>query len=77
MQHAFEDCGTEACGNGRAGTDARVERVRAVGSCCRPWKSYAQFDRKIGKYVGVEKTAQLAQYTFIPIRLNNGSDADS
>jgi DNA uptake protein ComE-like DNA-binding protein len=42
----------------------------------RPWKSYAQFDKEIGKYVGAEKTAQLAQYTFIPIRLNNGTDAD-
>ena len=42
----------------------------------RPWKSYAQFDKEIGKYVGAERTAQLAQYTFIPIRLNNGTDAD-
>ena len=42
----------------------------------RPWKSYAQFDKEIGKYVGAEKTAQLAQYTFIPVRLNNGPDAD-
>jgi DNA uptake protein ComE-like DNA-binding protein len=42
----------------------------------RPWKSYAQFDKEIGKYVGAEKTAQLAQYTFIPIRLNTASDAD-
>jgi len=42
----------------------------------RPWKSYAQFDKEIGKYVGAEKTAQLAQYTFIPVRLNNGADAD-
>jgi DNA uptake protein ComE-like DNA-binding protein len=42
----------------------------------RPWKSYAQFDKEIGKYVGAERTAQLAQYTFIPIRLNGGSDAD-
>jgi DNA uptake protein ComE-like DNA-binding protein len=42
----------------------------------RPWKSYAQFDKEIGKYVGAEKTAQLAQYTFIPIRLNSASDAD-
>ncbi len=25
----------------------------------RPWKSYAQFDKEIGKYVGAEKTAQL------------------
>jgi DNA uptake protein ComE-like DNA-binding protein len=42
----------------------------------RPWKSYAQFDKEIGKYVGAEKTAQLAQYTFIPVRLNTAADAD-
>jgi DNA uptake protein ComE-like DNA-binding protein len=42
----------------------------------RPWKSYAQFDKEIGKYVGAEKTAQLAQYTFIPVRLNTATDAD-
>ena len=42
----------------------------------RPWKSYVQFDKEIGKYVGAEKTAQLAQYTFIPIRLNTAADAD-
>jgi DNA uptake protein ComE-like DNA-binding protein len=42
----------------------------------RPWKSYAQFDKEIGKYVGAERTAQLAQYTFIPVRLNTASDED-
>jgi DNA uptake protein ComE-like DNA-binding protein len=42
----------------------------------RPWRNYAQFDKEIGKYVGADETARLAQYTFIPIRLNAGSDAD-
>lgn len=42
----------------------------------RPWKSYAQFDREIGKYVGPEATAKLAQYTFIPMNANTASDAD-
>ena len=42
----------------------------------RPWRNYAQFDKEIGKYVGAEKTAQLAQYTFIPIKLNSATDAD-
>ena len=42
----------------------------------RPWKTYAQFDREIGKYVGPEATAKLAQYTFIPINANTASDAD-
>ncbi len=42
----------------------------------RPWKTYAQFDREIGKYVGPEATARLAQYTFIPLNANTASDAD-
>jgi DNA uptake protein ComE-like DNA-binding protein len=42
----------------------------------RPWKSYAQFAREIGKYVGADGAARLAQYTFIPVRLNTASDAD-
>ena len=42
----------------------------------RPWKTWAQFDKEIGKYVGAEKTAQLAQYTFIPVKLNTATDAD-
>ena len=42
----------------------------------RPWKSYAQFAKEIGKYVGADGAAQLAQYTFIPVRLNTASDDD-
>jgi DNA uptake protein ComE-like DNA-binding protein len=42
----------------------------------RPWKTYAQFDREIGKYVGAEATARLAQYTFIPMNANTASAAD-
>jgi DNA uptake protein ComE-like DNA-binding protein len=42
----------------------------------RPWRNYAQFDKEIGKYVGSGKAAELAQYTFIPIKLNTGTDAD-
>jgi predicted DNA-binding helix-hairpin-helix protein len=42
----------------------------------RPWKTYAQFAREIGKYVGAEGAAKLAQYTFIPVRLNTASDED-
>lgn len=42
----------------------------------RPWKTYAQFAREIGKYVGADKAAALAQYTFIPVNLNAASDAD-
>ena len=42
----------------------------------RPWKSWAQFDREIGKYVGKDEVARLAQYCFIPIKLNTASDED-
>ena len=42
----------------------------------RPWKSWAQFEKEIGKYVGAEATAKLAQYCFIPVNLNTATDAD-
>lgn len=42
----------------------------------RPWKTWAQFDKEIGKYVGAEATAKLAQYTFIPMNANTAGDAD-
>ena len=42
----------------------------------RPWKTYAQFDKEISKYVGAQETARLAQYTFIPVNLNTATDAD-
>ena len=42
----------------------------------RPWKTFAQFDKEIGKYVGPQETARLAQYVFIPVNLNTASDED-
>jgi DNA uptake protein ComE-like DNA-binding protein len=42
----------------------------------RPWKTWAQFDKEISKYVGADATAKLAQYTFIPMNANTASDAD-
>ena len=42
----------------------------------RPWKSWKQFDKEIGKYVGPEEVARLTQYCFIPINLNTASDED-
>lgn len=42
----------------------------------RPWKTWAQFDKEIGKYVDAKETARLAQYGFIPVNLNTASDAD-
>jgi DNA uptake protein ComE-like DNA-binding protein len=42
----------------------------------RPWKTWAQFDKEIGKYVGQQETDRLKQYVFIPINLNTASDDD-
>ena len=32
----------------------------------RPWKSWTQFDKEIGKYVGQSETDRFKQYVFIP-----------
>lgn len=42
----------------------------------RPWKTWAQFDREISKYVGQEATDKLKQYVFIPMNANTASDED-
>jgi DNA uptake protein ComE-like DNA-binding protein len=42
----------------------------------RPWKTWAQFDKEISKYVGQDETNRLKQYVFIPINLNTASDDD-
>lgn len=42
----------------------------------RPWKTWAQFDKEISKYVGQPETDRLKQYVFIPVNLNTASDAD-
>jgi DNA uptake protein ComE-like DNA-binding protein len=42
----------------------------------RPWRTWAQFDKEIGKYVGKEETDRLKQYVFIPIDLNTATDED-
>jgi DNA uptake protein ComE-like DNA-binding protein len=42
----------------------------------RPYKSYVQFRKEIGKYVDAKEVARLEQYTFIPIHLNTASDQD-
>jgi len=42
----------------------------------RPWKSFAQFDKEIGKYVDATHVARLKQYCFIPIDLNTASDEE-
>lgn len=42
----------------------------------RPWKTWAQFDKEISKYVGQAETDRLKQYVFIPVNLNTATDDD-
>jgi DNA uptake protein ComE-like DNA-binding protein len=42
----------------------------------RPWKTWAQFDKEISKYVGQPETDRLKQYVFIPVNLNKATDED-
>lgn len=42
----------------------------------RPWKTWKHFEKEIGKYVGAEEVARLAQYGFIPLGLNGATDED-
>jgi DNA uptake protein ComE-like DNA-binding protein len=42
----------------------------------RPWKSWAQFDKEIGKYVDQNEVSRLKQYAFIPVNLNTATEAD-
>lgn len=42
----------------------------------RPYKSFAQFRKEMGKYVDEKEVARLEQYVFIPIKLNTASDED-
>ena len=55
------------------GAGARMAREFAE---YRPWKSWAQFDKEIGKYVGQAETDRLKQYVFIPVNLNTAADDD-
>jgi DNA uptake protein ComE-like DNA-binding protein len=42
----------------------------------RPWKSWAQFDKEIGKYVEKVEVERLKKYVFIPLHLNTATEAD-
>ena len=40
----------------------------------RPYASFAQFRRELGKYIDDKEVARLEQYFFIPVKLNTASD---
>ncbi len=42
----------------------------------RPYKNIEQFRREIGKYVDADEVQRLEQYVFIPVRLNDASEAE-
>ena len=64
-------------------SDAEIQLIPGAGRKMahefeeyRPYKSFAQFRKEIGKYVDEKEVARLEQYVFIPINLNTASDAD-
>jgi DNA uptake protein ComE-like DNA-binding protein len=50
------------------------ERMAREFAEYRPWKTWAQFDKEIGKYVGQQETDRFKQYMFIPIDINAAAD---
>jgi DNA uptake protein ComE-like DNA-binding protein len=40
----------------------------------RPWRTFEQFDREIGKYVDAAEVARLKSYVFIPLNLNTATN---
>ena len=59
--------------NLNTGTKAEALLVPGVGARMsaefeeyRPWKTWGQFDKEIGKYVGQPETDRLKQYFFLP-----------
>ena len=55
--------------------NAGAKMVREFGEY-RPWTSWAQFDKEIGKYFpgNAAEVQRLKQYVFIPIDLNTATD---
>jgi len=41
-------------------------RMAAEFAEYRPWKTWAQFDKEIGKYVGQQETDRFKQYVILP-----------
>jgi len=69
--------------NLNTGTSEEIQLIPGAGARMahefeeyRPWKSWAQFDKEIGKYVAQPEVARLKQYVFIPISLNTATDED-
>jgi DNA uptake protein ComE-like DNA-binding protein len=69
--------------NLNTGTPQELQLIPGVGRRMaheleeyRPWKSWAQFDREIGKYVDAAEVERLKRHVFIPLALNTASEAE-
>ncbi|HAV62404.1 MAG TPA: hypothetical protein DCY13_08585 [Verrucomicrobiales bacterium] len=63
--------------------EAEIKLIPGVGNKMahefeeyRPYRSFAQFRKEIGKYVNETEVARLEQYVFIPIDLNAATDEE-
>ena len=63
------------------GTAAEILLIPRVGKRMtrefeeyRPWVTFGQFDKEIGKYVDAAEVNRLKQYVFIPLNLNRATD---
>jgi DNA uptake protein ComE-like DNA-binding protein len=69
--------------NLNTGTAQEIELIPGAGRRMahefeeyRPWKSFTQFDKEIGKYVAKSEVDRLKQYVYIPLKLNTATEAD-
>ena len=69
--------------NLNTGTSEEIQLIPGAGARMarefaeyRPWKTWAQFDKEISKYIAQPETDRLKQYVFIPVNLNTATDED-
>jgi DNA uptake protein ComE-like DNA-binding protein len=77
-EKAFVHLNLNTCTVDEIGLIPRAARMKIEFPEYRPWKTWAQFDRSIGKYVSQTpgELERLKQYVFIPLDLNTATDAD-
>lgn len=69
--------------NLNTGTPQELRLIPGVGARMaieleeyRPWRSWAQFDKEIGKYLDTAEVERIKRHVFIPLDLNAASQAD-
>jgi DNA uptake protein ComE-like DNA-binding protein len=77
-EKAFVHLNLNTCTAAEIGLIPRARRMQREFLEYRPWKTWAQFDKEIGKYVAQTpgELDRLKQYVFIPLDLNTATDAD-